>query len=114
MTLKELETQLLALAPAEKAEVIQLLTQTLTHDSQPIKKTPGVCGGDACIGNTRIPVWSLVHDRQLGMSDARILEAFPELTAVDLVNAWAYAEAFQDEIEAAIRDNEAVMLEEVS
>ncbi|WP_445242043.1 DUF433 domain-containing protein [Microcoleus sp. LEGE 07076] len=23
-------------------------------------KTPGLCGGDACIGNTRIPVWSLV------------------------------------------------------
>jgi len=113
MTLKELETQLLALAPAEKAEVIQLLTQTLTHGSQPIKKTPGICGGDACIGNTRIPVWSLTHDRQLGMSDARILEAFPGLTAVDLVNTWAYAEAYQDEIEAAIRDNEAVMLEEL-
>jgi uncharacterized protein (DUF433 family) len=113
MTLKELEIQLLALAPAEKAEVIQLLTQTLTNGSQPIQKKPGVCGGDACIGNTRIPVWSLAHDRQLGMSDARILEAFPGLTAADLVNAWAYAEAHSEEIEAAIQANEAVMLEEV-
>ena len=113
MTLKELESQLLALAPAEKAEVIQLLIQSLTNGSQPIKKTPGVCGGDACIGNTRIPVWSLVHDRQLGMSDARILEAFPVLTAGDLVNAWAYAEAYSEEIETAIQENEAVMLKEV-
>ncbi len=113
MTLKELETQLLALAPADKAEVIQLLTQTLTNGSQPIKKTPGVCGGDACLGNTRIPVWSLVQDRRLGMNDALILEAFPGLTAVDLVNAWAYAEAFPDEIELAIQENDAAMLEEV-
>lgn len=113
MTLRELETQLLALAPAKKAEVIQLLTQTLTHGSQPIKKTLGVYGGDACIGNMRIPVWSLVRDRQLGMSDARILQALPELTAVDLVNAWAYAAAYQQEIEAAIRENEAVMVDEV-
>lgn len=112
MTLQELE-QILALAPAEKAEVIQLLTQSLTNGSQPVKNTPGVCGGDACIGSTRIPVWFLVHDRQLGMSDARILEAFPRLTAVDLVNAWAYAEAYLDEIEVAIRENEAAMWSEV-
>lgn len=112
MTLKELEVQILALDPAEKAEVIQILTQTLTNGSQGIKKTPGVCGGDACIGNTRIPVWSLVNDRSLGMSDARILEAFPDLTAADLVNAWAYADAHPDEISTAIRENEEVMLED--
>jgi uncharacterized protein (DUF433 family) len=113
MTLKELETQILALNPADKAEVIQLLTQTLPNGSQAIKKTPGVCGGDACVGNTRIPVWSLVHDRHLGLNDAQILEAFPGLTAADLVNAWAYGEAYLNEIEMAIQDNEASMLEEV-
>jgi uncharacterized protein (DUF433 family) len=114
MTLKELETQILALAPAEKAAVIQLLTQSLTPGAQPIKKTPGVCGGDACIGNSRIPVWSLVHDRQLGLSDARILAAFPGLAAADLVNAWGYAEAYPNEIEVAILENEAVMQPEAS
>jgi hypothetical protein len=31
MTLKELETQLLSLTPEEKAQAIQLLTQTLTN-----------------------------------------------------------------------------------
>jgi uncharacterized protein (DUF433 family) len=113
MTLKELETHILALPLADRAEVIQLLTQALPNGSQVIKKTIGVCGGDACVGNTRIPVWSLVHDRQLGMSDAQILEAFPNLTAADLVNVWAYAEAYPGEIELAIQENEAVMLEEV-
>jgi hypothetical protein len=56
MTLKELETQILALPLADRAEVIQLLTQALPNGSQVIKKTVGVCGGDACVGNTRIPV----------------------------------------------------------
>ena len=90
----------------------ELETQTLRNDSQGIKRTPGVCGGDACVGNTRIPVWSLVNDRRLGMSDAGILEAFPDLTATDLVNAWAYAEAHSEEISTAIRENEEVMLED--
>ncbi|WP_193196046.1 DUF433 domain-containing protein [Nostoc sp. MG11] len=110
MTLKELETQLQALNLTEKAEAIQILTKTLSNGSLGITKTPGVCGGDACIANTRIPVWSLVNDRRLGMSDARILEAFPHLTAADLVNAWAYADANLEEIEQAIRENEEVML----
>ena len=37
MTLKELETQLLALTPEEKAQAIQILTQTLTsnHEDKP-------------------------------------------------------------------------------
>jgi uncharacterized protein (DUF433 family) len=81
----------------------------LVNSSHPIKKTAGVCGGDACIGNTRIPVWSLVHDRRLGMSDAKILQAFPGLTAADLVNAWAYAEAHPQEIGIAIQENEVAM-----
>ncbi len=111
MTVKELETQLLALNVTEKAEAIQILTKTLSNGSLGIRKTDGVVGGDACIGNTRIPVWSLVNDRRLGLSDARILEAFPDLTAADLVNAWAYADAYPDEIEQAIRENDEVMLE---
>ena len=34
-----------------------------------IRKTPGVIGGDACIGSRRIAVWMLVEAKQLGMSD---------------------------------------------
>ncbi len=111
MKLKELEKQILALNPTEKAAIMQILTQTLTYGSQGIKKTLGVCGGDACVGNTRIPIWSLVNNRYLGMSDASILEAFPDLTAADLVNAWVYADAHPDEISAAIKENTEIMLE---
>lgn len=106
MTLKELEAQLLALSPAEKAQAIQILAQSLASTWSGIEKTPGVCGGDACIAGTRIPVWGLVNYRRLGASDASILENFPSLRLIDLANAWAYAEAHPDEIEAAIRKNE--------
>ena len=43
--------------------------------------------------------------RRLGWSDARILDAFPQLKPEDLAAAWAYAGQHRDEIEAAIREN---------
>ena len=106
MTLKELETQLLALTPAEKAQIIQLLAQNLSNTWQGIEKTPDVCGGDARISKTRIPVWVLVGWRSQGSSDAELLNFYPHLSASDLVNAWAYADAHPTEIEEAIRKNE--------
>ncbi len=106
MTLKELEKQLLALTPGEKTQAIQLLVQSLSNTWQGIEKTPGVCGGDARIAKTRLPIWSLVNYRILGASDLRILQDFPHLSAADLANAWAYAEAHPEEIEAAIARNE--------
>jgi uncharacterized protein (DUF433 family) len=105
MSLKDLELQLLALSPNEKAQAIQLLVRSLSNVWQGIEKTPGVCGGDARIANTRIPIWSLINYRRLGASDARILQDFPHLKAENLVNAWAYADAHPEEIEEAIRRN---------
>jgi hypothetical protein len=35
------------------------------------------------------------------------------LSATDIANAWAYAEAFPDEIETEIRKNEEVMHEDL-
>jgi uncharacterized protein (DUF433 family) len=105
MALKELEKQLLALTPAEKSQAIQLLVQSLSNTWQGIEKTPGVCG-DARIAKTRIPIWSLVNYRLLGANDVRILQDFPHLSAADLANAWAYAEAHPEEIEAAIARKE--------
>ncbi len=108
MTLKELEPQLLALTPAEKAQAISILAQSLSITYSGIEKTPGVCGGDACVGNTRIPVWTLVNYRRLGATDAEILKDYPTLRLSDLKNAWAYAEANAEEIEANIQENEDV------
>ncbi|MEG4228798.1 DUF433 domain-containing protein [Microcoleus sp. N9_B2] len=106
MTLKELQPQLLALTPEEKAQAIELLAQSLRKFGSGIQNTPGVCGGDACIRQTRIPVWVLVNARRLGISEAELLEDYPTLRATDLANAWAYAEAYPDEIEIAIREQE--------
>ena len=106
MLLEELETQLLALTPPEKAEVIRLLAQSLSNSWPGITKTPDVCGGDACIAKTRIPVWLLESFRREGSSDAELLQFYPHLNAANLVNVWTYAEAHQEEIEQAIRKNE--------
>jgi uncharacterized protein (DUF433 family) len=71
-----------------------------------VQKTPNVCGGDACIRNTRITVHGLVHYRQLGLSDERILAAIQGLTPDDLTAAWEYHASHAAEIEEAIRLNE--------
>ena len=65
-----------------------------------------ICGGDARIAGTRIPVWGLVQSRRLGMSDAELLRCYPSLRADDLDHAWAYAQAHPQEIDRQIVDNE--------
>ena len=72
-----------------------------------IDSRPDVCGGDACIVRTRIPVWLLEQARRLGLSEQALLAAYPSLRAEDLVNAWAYAKAHTTEIDGQIRENEA-------
>jgi uncharacterized protein (DUF433 family) len=111
MTLKELEPKLLALSDDEKAQVVQLLTPSKTLLGRGIEKTPAICGGSACISGTRITVWGLVEAHRVGYSEADLLISYPSLTATDLANAWAYAEAFPDEIESEIAENDAVMHE---
>jgi uncharacterized protein (DUF433 family) len=72
-----------------------------------VSKTPGVCGGDACIRRTRIPVWVLEGWRLDGASDSRLLAEYPSLTQEDLDVAWEYVAAHPEEIEVALRENEA-------
>ncbi|MEB3273876.1 MAG: DUF433 domain-containing protein [Prochlorothrix sp.] len=107
MSLRDLEPQLLTLSLPEKAQAIQLLLKSLDRTWAGIEKTSGVCGGDARIVNTRIPIWVLVQARHLGSSEVELLENYPTLTATDLANAWAYATAHPQEIQQAIQDNEA-------
>jgi uncharacterized protein (DUF433 family) len=71
-----------------------------------IEKTPGVCGGEARIVRTRIPVWVLEQMRRLNMSEAEILRSYPTLRAEDLVHAWAYVDLHRSEIDELIRANE--------
>jgi uncharacterized protein (DUF433 family) len=113
MTLKELEPQLLALSDNEKAQAIQLLAQGKIVLGRGIEKTPNVCGGSACIAGTRHPVWGLVESRRLGYSEADLLISYPTLSATDIANAWAYAEAFPEEIDLEIQENNDVMYEDL-
>ena len=71
-----------------------------------IQKTPDVCGGDACIRDTRITVWGLVEWKNLGLIESEIITRIQELTAADLEAAWEYYEKNREEIEQAIRENE--------
>jgi uncharacterized protein (DUF433 family) len=72
-----------------------------------VSKKPDRCGGDACVRDSRITVWGLAAYRRLGMSDEKILEAIVGLTPADLEAAWEYVAAHEDEIDQAIRENEA-------
>jgi uncharacterized protein (DUF433 family) len=73
-----------------------------------IRKTPGVCGGRACVGSRRLPVWGLVEYRRLGASDDQLLAQYdPPLTRAELDAAWRYAAEHPEEIAADLRDNEA-------
>jgi len=80
--------------------------QSQPRRSKTIEKTPGVCGGAARVAGTRIPVWQLVQARILGASEAQLLIDYPRLKAVNLVDAWAYAENHPREIAAQIQRNE--------
>ncbi len=108
MTVKEIENTLLSLSPSEKAEAILILAKSINKQWRGITKTAGVCGGDACIEGTRIPIWVLVNARNIGITESQLLDDYPSLTASDLANAWVYAHIHSEEITTAIKENEEV------
>ena len=82
-------------------------TEVLRTEQSRIQKTPDVCGGDACIRDTRVPVWSLVVARRLGASDEDLLTYFvTPLSPADVRAALTYSEQHPEEIEQEIRLNE--------
>jgi uncharacterized protein (DUF433 family) len=72
-----------------------------------IQKSPGVCGGRACVRNTRITVWGLVNSRRQGLSAEQILQNIVGLTQEDLLAAMDYYQDHRTEIDEDIRVNEA-------
>ena len=71
-----------------------------------IRKTADVCGGDACVADTRIMVWLLVAMKQGGLSDQEILAGYPTLNAAELAAAWTYYRLHPQEIDHAIANQE--------
>ena len=111
MTIQELEAQIERLDALEKTRLYYRLVFDLNRIWPGIEKSPGICGGDARIVRTRIPVWTVENFRRLGANDAELLENYPTLIPTDLINAWAYVAAHREEIDNAIRENELVAVE---
>jgi len=108
MSMQSIEPQISRLSRAEKAELLQRLAREVGNAWAGIENTAGVSGGEACIVRTRIPVWTLENYRRLGWTEAALLENFPSLRAIDLVNAWAYADAHAEEMDKVIHANQGV------
>ena len=82
-------------------------TEVLHTAASWIAKTPGKCGGRACIRDTRIPVWSMVVARRLGASGPDLVNYFvTPLTPADIEAARTYFERNREEIEQDIQENE--------
>ena len=105
--LQEAEKLLSSMTRAEKAQMLQWVVRDLGDSFPGIESTPDVCGGEPRIVRTRIPVWLLVHAKNLGTSEADLLRSYPTLRAEDLANAWAFYRAHKKEIAQQIRENEA-------
>lgn len=108
----ELVSRVAQLPPDELEDLIARVggpARAATNGAVPsstIVRSPGVCGGSARIIRTRIPIWVLEQFRRLGTSEADILKAYPSLRAVDLVEAWRYADTHVEEMDREIRENE--------
>jgi uncharacterized protein (DUF433 family) len=105
-SLQQLEHLMQTLTPGERAQLIVSAARGLGDAAPGIDRDARVCGGDACIIRTRIPVWTLVQSKRLGMSEADILRSYPALRAEDLVHAWAYEQVHRAEIDQQIAENE--------
>ena len=103
--LQELQT---APEPVQR-EVLDFLLFIKERSQAPgrdIERMPGVCGGDACVAGTRLPVWSIEQGRRLGFTEDELLVNYPTLRRGDLAAVWEYVKAHPADIEQAIRDHE--------
>lgn len=71
-----------------------------------ITKTKGVCGGAACIENTRIPVWMIVeYWTNLSVKNDTLLQIFPTITRGQLELVHLYYSANREEVDREVREN---------
>src|SRR5947199_3817177 len=72
--------------------------------TQHITKTPGVCGGRACIAGHRVRVLDIVAwSEKRGCSPDEIVDMFPGITLADVYAALAYYFDNRQEIEEDFR-----------
>ncbi len=56
-----------------------------------ISADPAICGGQACIQGTRVPVYVILDFLAAGNSVEEILEEYPQLAREDVLAAVEYA-----------------------
>jgi uncharacterized protein (DUF433 family) len=82
------------------------LKETATEVALEIRKTPGMCGGAACIGATRIPVWLIVSFIKQRQTDNGLLQSYPQLTSEHLQLVRDYYRHHKAEIDRNIREQD--------
>jgi uncharacterized protein (DUF433 family) len=103
--LEQARSALNELSISERQQLLDEIGHKSLEVAPRIFRTPGVCGGDACIRRTRIPIWLLEEGRRNGASDAQLLQSHPEINADDLDAAWAYVREHRSEIDHLISGN---------
>ena len=83
-----------------------MLKEMATEVALEIRKTPGVCGGAACIGATRIPVWLIISFINLGETEEGLRQSYPQLTGEHLHLVREYYRHHQAEIDRNIQEQD--------
>jgi uncharacterized protein (DUF433 family) len=89
------------------------MADTIVLSIDHIVKTPGVCGGEARVDGTRLPVWTLVAQLQSGATIDELLEGYAHipLSRAQVHAVLAYYYDHQPEIDAAIQVNDRLFAE---
>lgn len=83
-TWEQVEQLISQLNPIEKLQLLRRVADELAREEIGVESDPRVCGGEARVRGTRIPVWVLAQAVRLGQTDADILRAYPTLKAEGL------------------------------
>lgn len=77
-----------------------------TVSKEHIAKTPGICGGKACIAGHRIRVMDIVAQvEHAKLSPERIVaEVYPSITLADVYAAMAYYHDHREEIDTSFEE----------
>jgi len=102
---EDIREAVLHLPKGDQARLFSTIALEVANAHPGIDFQDGICGGSARLIRTRIQVWLLESLRRQGATDSTLLAAYPTINAEDLANAWAYARAHRDEMDAEIAAN---------
>lgn len=94
------------ISPVEKNQILQWVVSDLEGINSGIDKTDNLCSSAARNATTRIPVWLVIRQLQLGITEHEILESYTNLRLEDLHKVWNYYRTHKTEIETLISENE--------